>query len=279
MIQPTVQQIAEALQEPEMLTAAVIDSGQNNRILDTGQLIVRVPRHDEARSDLVREATVLAALAPRLPLPVPAPEVLGVAAHVVAVHRRLPGEPLLSLDGMNDAQKHELACDLALFLRALHALPCEILPTSAPTDSMAEWRDLFGQVEAGVLPLIPQDVGASIAAQFDRFLANGPYPRTIIHGDFGTGNILVHADRVSGVIDFSECGVGDPAYDFASLSAGLGDGFLDLMRACYPGIAGMAERILFYRSTFPLLDALFGLEHGDAKVLEAGLEALLRTRG
>lgn len=275
MIQPTVHEIAEALDQPELLFATVIDSGQNNRILDTGKIIIRIPRHDEARSDLAREAAVLAALAQRLPLPVPAPELRDVGPRVVAVHRKLVGEPLLLLDGMDDAQRQELARDLALFLRTLHALPGEILPVSALDDPMAEWRDLLGQVEARVFPLVPQAVGVSIAAQFDQFLANGPYPRTIIHGDFGTGNILVHDHRASGVIDFSGCGIGDPAYDLASLSAGLGDGFLDLMHD-YPGIAGMAERIQFYRSTFPLLDALFGLEHGDAQALEAGLQALLK---
>lgn len=273
MIQPTSREIAEALDLPELLFATVIDGGQNNSILDTGKLIVRIPRHDEARSDLAREAVVLAVLAQRLPLPVPAPELRDVGPLVVAVHRKLPGEPLLSLDGMDDGQSRELARDLALFLRALHALPGEILPVSAPDDPMAEWRDLLGQVEARVFPLVPSDFGLSIAAQFDRFFANGPYPRAVIHGDFGTGNILVHDDRASGVIDFSGCGIGDPAYDLASLSAGLGDGFLDLMRD-YPGIAGMAGRIQFYRSTFPLLDVLFGLEHGDAHALEAGLQAL-----
>jgi aminoglycoside 2''-phosphotransferase len=270
---PTVQEIAEALHAPEVLSAMIIDTGQNNFVLDTGDLIVRVPRLDEARSDLAREAAILAALAPRLPLPVPMPQLRAVGAHVVAVHRKLPGQPLLSLDGMTDTQKLELAHDLALFLQALHAIPVELLPAETAADPTAEWRALRDQLEAKALPLLPADIGASIRARFDRFIGQAlNAPRTITHGDFGTGNILVEDGKVSGVIDFAGCGVGDPAYDLASLSAGLGDEFLALMAP--PGIAAMAERITFYRSTFPLLDMLFGIDHGDTAALEAGLRAL-----
>ncbi|WP_192569148.1 aminoglycoside phosphotransferase family protein [Aminobacter carboxidus] len=275
MMRPTVQEIAQALQAAELLSAAFIDSGQNNLVLDAGDLIVRVPRHDEARRDLAREAGILAVLAPRLPWPVPAPHLRSVGAHVVAVHRKVAGEPLLSLAGMTDKQKLELARDLALFLRALHAMPVELLPAAAATDTMAEWRELRDKLDAKALPLLPADTGAAIRARFDRFLGNGrDTPRAIIHGDFGTGNILVHNGQVSGVIDFAGCGEGDPAYDLASLSAGLGDEFLMLMASHYPGIAAMSDRITFYRSTFPLLDLLFGVEHGDAAALEAGLRAL-----
>lgn len=275
MTQPTAREIAEALHQPELLSAAVIDSGQNNRILDTGQLIVRIPRHEEARRDLAREAAILSVLAPRLPLPVPVPEVRTVGAYVVAVHRKLPGEPLLSLDGMDVAQTQDLACDLALFLRALHALPHDILPAVAPTDPMAEWRDLLDQLEAKALPLLPVAVGNSIRDGFISFLGYAPgIARTITHGDFGTGNILVDNGKVSGIIDFAGCGEGDPAYDLASLAAGLGDDFLALMAPHYPGIAAMRDRITFYCSTFPLLDILFGVDHGDADALEAGLRSL-----
>ncbi|WP_439502490.1 phosphotransferase family protein [Aminobacter ciceronei] len=275
MIQPTAREIAEALHQPEFLSATVIDSGQNNRIFDTGKVIVRIPRHDEARRDLAREADVLAVLAPMLPVPVPAPELRNVGAYVVAVHRKLPGEPLLSLDGMTAAQAQELARDLALFLCALHALPQDMLRDAALADPMAEWRDLLERLEAKALPLLPAAVANSIRNSFIRFLGRVPdAPRTITHGDFGTGNILVDKGRVSGVIDFAGCGAGDPAYDLASLSAGLGDDVLALMAPHYSGIAGMRDRITFYRSTFPLLDVLFGVDHGDAVALDAGLRSL-----
>lgn len=271
--------MASALGRPEILAAAVIDTGQNNLVLDTGELIIRLPRHAGACRDLAREAEVLSALAGRLPLPIPSVNVIGFASGIAAVHPKLGGTPLLDLVGMSDALRRQLAGGLALFLRALHALPLDTLGMPAEAyDPQAEWRALLADIDQRILPLLPADIAAEVRGRFERFLSGNdlPHAMAIIHGDFGTGNILVDDGRVSGVIDFGGCAIGDPAYDLASLSAGLGDDFLALLRPHYPGIEAISERIGFYRSTFPLLDVLFGLEHGDGAALKAGLEALLR---
>lgn len=277
-LHPSRDELASALGRPEILSAAVIDTGQNNLVLDTGELIIRLPRHDGARRDLEREAVTLAALAGRLPLPIPSVVVIGVASGIAAVHPKLAGTPLLDLAGMSDARRRQLAGRLAGFLRALHALPLETLgmPPEAD-DPQAEWRALFAETDEKVLPLLPADIAAEVRGRFEPFLSGNdlPHAMAIIHGDFGTGNILVDDGRASGIIDFAGCAIGDPAYDLASLSAGLGDEVLALLRPHYPGIDAMSERIGFYRSTFPLLDVLFGLEHGDDGALKAGLEALL----
>lgn len=278
MMHPTVPEIAAALHAPQMLSASVIDTGQNNFVLATDTLIVRVPRHSQARSDLAWEANVLAVLASQLPLPVPATELRTIGTHAIAVHPKLPGKPLLSVAELDDEHKQELASSLAGFLRDIHAIALDALPARAADDHLAEWRDLFSKVEAKVFPLVPREIGASIRDRFDSFLADGNEPpaRAIIHGDFGPGNILIDGGCVSGIIDFAGSGPGDPAYDFASLSAGLGDDFVALMEPHYPDMAMMRDRVRFYRGTFPLLDVLFGVEHGDANALEAGLETLMR---
>lgn len=278
-LRPSRDELASALGRPEILSAAVIDTGQNNLVLDTGELIVRLPRHEEARCDLEREAETLALLAGRLPLPVPSVDVISFASGIVAVHPKLGGSPLLDLGAMSEAQRRQLAGMLAGFLRALHALPLDTLGMPAEADDpQAEWLVLLADTDEKVLPLLPADIAAAIRGRFERFLSGNdlPHAMAIIHGDFGTGNILVDDGQVSGIIDFGGCAIGDPAYDLASLSAGLGDDFLALLRPHYPGIDAMSERIGFYRSTFPLLDVLFGLEHGDGGALNAGLEALLR---
>lgn len=279
-MRPNLDEIASALGRPEILSAVVVEGGQNNLVLDTGELIVRIPRHDDASRDLDREMEVLAALGGRVPLPIPSVAVRKLpSGTVVAMHTKLPGTALLDLAGVSHAARQQLADRLAGFLLALHDLPVDLLAGAGePDDPLAEWSGLLAEVDIKVLPLLPIDTAMTVRARFERFLTgNGkPHPRVIIHGDFGTGNILVDNGEVSGIIDFAGCGIGDPAYDLASLSAGLGEDFLALMRRSYPGIDAMRERICFYRSTFPLLDVLFGLEHGDASALNAGLETLRR---
>lgn len=44
-----------------------------------------------------------------------------------------------------------------------------------------------------------------------------PEVRGLVHGDFGSNNVLADDDRVSGVIDWSEAMVGDPLYDLANI--------------------------------------------------------------
>lgn len=271
---PSMADVAQALNLRTRPSNPLIASGQNNLVYDFTTVIVRVPRHADAERDLEREADILAAIRPHLPVPVPALTLHRVGEHLVSVHEKLEGEPLLSLADMALETQRNLACDLAAFLRALHALPVDILPPGSCAQPTSEWHQLFEACVADVFPRLPADAAARIRRDFEAYLAaSETLPRTIIHSDFGTGNILVRNGTLSGVIDFAGCGIGDPAYDFASLAAGLGDGFIALMPEHYPGLAAMQTRMAFYRCTFPLLDVLFGLRHGDTQALNAGLSA------
>lgn len=44
-----------------------------------------------------------------------------------------------------------------------------------------------------------------------------PEIRCLVHGDFGSNNVLVDGNRVSAVIDWSEALIGDPLYDVANI--------------------------------------------------------------
>jgi aminoglycoside 2''-phosphotransferase len=249
--------------------AIVIESGQNSRILDFGDLIVRIPRHAEAEAALRREAGLLSRVRPALPIAVPDIRIVYSEVGLIAIHPRLAGEPFHSLDGFSDDDQDQMARDLVSFLQTLHALPLTIVGDGQREDG---WRELADRLKSDVLPRLSPTTGTVIDGAFRRFAEQAAdVPAAVIHGDFGTGNILATDNRVTGVIDFAGCSIGDPAYDLASLSAGLGDRFLSQMQPHYPGLAAMAERIHFYRLTFPLLDILFGLDHGSEATLTEGI--------
>lgn len=270
---PTPAEIAAALKLPP--SPKVVSTGQNNLVLDFNETIVRLPYYPSGVRELAREADVLAALRPHLSPLVPVMELRDVDGHVVSMHRKLAGEPMTDPSMLPREDQKTFARDLAVFLAALHVLPVSLLPGAEAVDPLAEWHDLLRQCEQHAFPLLPADVAAGLRQRFDAFLADpGLSARTIIHGDFGAGNILVHNGRLSGVIDFAGCGIGDPAYDFASLAAGFGDGFLGLVERHAPISASMHERMAFYRRTFPLLDVLFGVEQGDDEALQAGIRSL-----
>lgn len=251
----------------------VIETGQNSRVLDFGAQIVRIPRHPEVEAALRREALLLARLGPLLPIAVPQVRILDSEFGPVAVHDRLAGEPFYSLDDFADAGR--LTQDLASFLRSLHGLDTGLVADGQREDG---WREIADRLPGGLLPMLSVSIRPAVESTFRRFAEQADaLPLRIIHGDFGTGNILAAHDRVTGVIDFAGCGLGDPAYDLASLVAGLGDALLPRLLPHYPELAAMTGRIAFYRACFPLLDMLFGLDHDDPAALADGIAGAERA--
>lgn len=98
----------------------------------------------------------------------------------------------------------------------------------------------------------------------------------MIHGDFGRSNILYdeREQRITGIIDFSELSLGDPAVDIAALACpvGYGEDFVRRFEHIYPGIDALLPRARFYISTFALQEALYGIENDDQESFRAGIE-------
>jgi aminoglycoside 2''-phosphotransferase len=253
--------------------AGIVEAGQNSRVLDFGDRIVRIPRNADAEAALRREARVLSRLRPLLPVAVPDVRILDSEIGSVAVHERLPCEPFYSVDGFGDGE--QVVRQLAAFLLCLHKLNTALVPDGQRDDS---WREVAERLPTDILPRLSPSIRSEVAARFRRFESQADtLPVGVIHGDFGTGNILAAHDRLTGVIDFAGCGLGDPAYDIASLVAGLGDELLMRLARHYPGLATMTERIVFYRSTFPLQDMLFGIDHDDPATLAEGMAGAERA--
>ncbi len=51
----------------------------------------------------------------------------------------------------------------------------------------------------------------------------------------------------------------------------LGPAILEYVAAAYPGAEDVRDRIAFYKGTFALQDALFGLENDDEAAFRAGM--------
>lgn len=254
--------------------AVLIGSGQNSVAYEFAGMILRLPRHAGAERDLLREAAALGAVRQLIAVPVPDVDVRRIDGQLVSLHTKIAGMPLTDLTGLTIHAQKVLAADLATFLKALHSVPTaslEVQPTEAPS---SEWRRLLAQCEAAAFPLLSHGVVTHLREGFSDFLTIcDRLPRCLIHGDFGSGNILVDHGRLSGVIDFSGCGPGDPAYDFASLAAGFGDRFADLVLEHFALDTAVRHRMRFYRMTFPLLDILHGIENHDPEALHAGVNA------
>ncbi len=143
-------------------------------------------------------------------------------------------------------------------------------------DTYKECADIYARMRAKLFPHMRPDARTWAAGHFEAYLGdarNFAYPPALKHGDFGPSNILYdgEARRVSGIIDFGGAGLGDPAYDFAGLLSGYGEPFVQRCCPFYLGLEGMLDRVRFYRGTFALLEALFGVENGDPEAYRDGM--------
>ena len=118
------------------------------------------------------------------------------------------------------------------------------------------------------------DARDSVRNHFESYFNNASlhqYEPCIIHGDFGGSNILFDAARITGIIDFSFAGCGDPASDLAAVST-FGDSFFARICKYYSPSRSMLERSKFYRGTFALYEALHGFRNNDKEAFYSGME-------
>ncbi|WP_036739392.1 hypothetical protein [Paenibacillus sp. HGF7] len=67
---------------------------------------------------------------------------------------------------------------------------------------------------------------------------------------------------------------GRSGVDYAALLASYGESFFRLVLDKNPEAREMLSRIIFYKGTFALQEALFGVGNGVPEALESGLETL-----
>ncbi|TDO52131.1 aminoglycoside phosphotransferase (APT) family kinase protein [Kribbella sp. VKM Ac-2571] len=167
-----------------------------------GPWIHRAPRRPEVRPRLLAEATLLPWLAPQLPLPIPVPELTTDGVR----HLLLPGEPFT--DGSIETGRA-----LGAFLKALHAVDSTEAVAYGALDAAtatAEKTAFLGECRDQIVPLLPPEARTTAVELLDR-VAN--VRTALVHCDFGPDHILMTDEQITGIIDWTDAVIGDPALD------------------------------------------------------------------
>lgn len=201
--------------------APVRTPGWDNLTFHLGdELLVRLPSAAEYALAVPKEHRWLPALAPHLPVQVPTPLALGRPGHgypfAWSVYAWLPGAPARPATLADPAG---LAADLASFVQALRRVD----PSDGPRPGVHNWfrgatlRTYDATARAAVADLGGLLDPRPVLAAWDHALAaRWDGVDVWFHGDLAAGNLLLDdAGRLSAVVDFGTCGVGDPACDLA----------------------------------------------------------------
>lgn len=273
---------------PEISLAQVkeIGSGQNNVILQIGpNLIFRFPRYAKGIEQLKLEIQLLKIISKHVSLRVPCPiyqsfdndaEISAFMGYTIVNGEPLEADKLYRINDEDALQR--IAGQLSNFLCELHTINLNNFTSlmEKKHDLLQEWRDLYHRIQEKLYPYMNEQACEWTDQHFTDFLtneANAEIVPSVIHGDFGTSNILYDPSscQVTGVIDFGSAQIGDPAVDYAALLASYGEALFGMVMERNPSIGRMMERVLFYKGTFALQEALFGLEHDDPFAFHSGI--------
>ncbi|NUS56748.1 MAG: aminoglycoside phosphotransferase family protein [Streptomycetaceae bacterium] len=192
--------------------------GWDNRTVRLGEdLSVRLPSAEGYVASVAKEDRWLPALGPHLPLPVPVPAATGrpTADYPFpwSVRRWLPGT---TLETAADVDRLGVARDLGAFLTALRRGPA----SRGPAAGRHSWfrgcpPGVYGNEVEQTLDTLRDtvDVAACRAVWAAAQTSTWPSAPVWFHGEVAPGNLLTTEGRLSAVIDFGTCGVGDPACD------------------------------------------------------------------
>ena len=105
-----------------------------------------------------------------------------------------------------------------------------------------------------------------------------PFQPVLIHYDLACEHVLCDPERsvLTGVIDWGDATIGDPAMDFVGLHNCRGREFTERVLARYQGTIDAAfwQRMDFYLCYGPFSELLYGAYSENEKIIAKGIEGL-----
>jgi aminoglycoside 2''-phosphotransferase len=265
-------------------------AGWEYLILDVnGDYIFRLPLHQDHDDRLKNEVSLVNSLSKIISAPIPYYEFIWQSdqnSPVFAGYRKLRGVACNSRN-FKKSWIENASRDLGRFLSELHNVPSSSPVTSALHKySSEEWTRRFrkshSEVKKFAYPLIRKKYHSEceqVWSSLDSKLHKAKFKPSVIHGDLMGGNILADplSGHLTGIIDWSDAQLGDPAYDFAgliSVDGQLGEHTLNH----YLGRErdSVMDRAELYFRTIPLREIAWGVKMNSKRIIRIGLSEFAR---
>ena len=276
----------------EIRMAVPITRGWDSFVLEVnGELIFRFPLRDDVIPYLGNEVRLLPLLEQSLSTPIPHFEFMGQGdenyPYMFVGYRKLTG---IALDDERISQEQlaRLAPALANFLSELHSFPVEqTISLGVEGHTPEQWRERYLEryrdVQKRVFPLLDADLRKKSAQLWEEFLDDKTiftFEPVVIHCDLACEHVLCDVERsiLTGVIDWGDVTIGDPAMDFVGLHNDRGREFMELVLLGYRRMVdtGFWRRMDFYLRYGPFSELLYGAYEGNERFIGKGREGLRR---
>jgi aminoglycoside phosphotransferase (APT) family kinase protein len=251
--------------------------------------VFRFPKRRDAEQRISREDEVLKRLAPKSPIPLPSYRFHGKPSESYPLtfvgYRKLPGTPLQELEsGVPDLGA--IATEIAAFLSWLHSFEDVRFSQDLHTteeDTLAAFREEALEDLQALREVLQEPLYEALTTHLGHPSTipeehNGP-PK-LIHNDLGAEHILLDqaSGKITGIIDWGDVALGDPAFDFAGLWVFAGEDFLQQVLRSYssPIDQNFLERVRFVALCWALCDMKYGFKTNISLYFDTGLTALER---
>lgn len=227
-----------------------IGEGMGNVAFEVNEdLIFRFPKDIENYEKLKKEIPILKIISQHASLSTPKLEFIGLNSRYIG-YRKIDGEPLLfkrkTFGGWKD-----FYIKIGEFLSSIHSIQVQDfngLDIDREQQSLESWLrdslDLFNESK----DLFPKEYIYQIESFFNTPPPISTWEERFCHNDLGIEHILVNNNVVSGVIDWGDSALSDPATDLGRIYRDLGTDALDGVLGTYlpPQKEDVRERAIFY---------------------------------
>ncbi|MCB1827357.1 MAG: phosphotransferase [Coxiellaceae bacterium] len=282
--------LAESFPEFAVTSVELLGRGWDNAAyLVNQQWVFRFPCREVAAQVMAVEVALLPAIQEILPLTIPTLEFICTDnpnyGWPFSGYKKLSGETACRLQ-MNDDERLRCAIPLAQFLKVLHSeqlfqigrecnIPGDIWQKSDPSFRVSLTLELFDALAARNVYFASDKLRQLVQGSEDIVVER---PSSLVHGDFYVRHLIIdNVGELSGIIDWGDVHIGQPALDLSIVYSFLPVASHDLFWQHYGEVSTESKRLAKLRAIYSAVMLIdYGDKINDQDLVREGLYCLAR---
>jgi aminoglycoside 2''-phosphotransferase len=231
------------------------DGKHNDIVIINDEHIFKFAKYDWTVTFLANQIKTTSFISKYIDMHLPLMEYLD---NGIAKCELIKGEPLFlnEILLMNDSNQNNIAKQIGVFLRQLHAIPLKLVKINKideiPVDlSRGTILSDYGDIKRKIYPYCDDYTQKLIEQNFEAVFDNKDFFKftpAMVHAEPAPRRFIYDKEskKINGVIGFGCTGIGDPAYDLGAIIESFGETFLRRIGKHYGDMTKLIDRARFY---------------------------------